>query len=564
MQRMKITYRLLAGYLAVLLMLLVLAAFSILKVDVIASALGTVNDVNSVKQRYAINFRGSVHNRAILLRDVVLLSDPKDIDQALADIRQQLGNYQVSARAMDQMFDRNVQITDDERQILASIKRIEAKTMPVAGTVVSLRLAGKQGEAHDLLMSEARPDFIEWLRVINQFIDLEEAKNHVVGRQAQVQAQDFRLFMLPLCGAAMLMGVGIMLWSARSLRPLRDLTVTMNRLSHRDLAVPVVGTERHDEIGAMAKAVQIFKDGMIKADASAATQEAEACDKERRAQRLEALIGGFERTIGQTVGLLSAASSEMEATAQAMSSTATETNQQAGTVASAADVANAGVQTVAAAAEQLSSSIGEINRQVSQSAKISGQAVVDAQNAGQVMDTLANGAQKIGEIVNLINNIASQTNLLALNATIEAARAGDAGKGFAVVASEVKSLAQQTARATDEIAGQIGQVQSATREAVEAIRGIIVVIEQVGTISTGIAAAVEEQGAATAEIARHVQQTSASTRTVTSNIVKVSQAANDTGEAAGQVLSAAQGLSRQAEELSREVDSFIGGVRTAR
>ena len=564
MKRMRISTRLSIGYLAILLMLLILAAFSIMKVHSIASALGTVNDVNSVKQRYAINFRGSVHNRAILLRDVVLLSDRSAVDQALRDIKQQLDNYNTSAAAMDDMFRRNVAITNDERQILGSIKRIEAKTMPVAGSVVSLALAGRHDEAHALLMKEARPDFIEWLRVINQFIDLEEAKNHVVGRRAQTQAQDFRLSMLLLCGIVILLGAGIMVWSIRSLRPLRTLTDTMNRLSHRDLGTPVVGTDRHDEIGAMAQAVQIFKDGMIEADASAASRDAEHEEKEQRARRLEALTSAFERTIGQMVNLLAAASTEMEATAQAMSSTATETNQQAGTVASAADLASAGVQPVAAAAEQLSSSISEINQQVNQSAKVSGQAVIDAQNAGLMMDTLANGAQKIGEIVNLITTIASQTNLLALNATIEAARAGDAGKGFAVVASEVKSLAQQTARATDEIASQIGQVQTATREAVEAIRGIIVVIQQVGTISTSIAAAVEEQGAATAEIARNVQQTSASTKTVTANIVKVSQAANDTGSAAGQVLSAAQDLSRQAEGLSREVGSFIDGVRTAR
>ncbi len=564
MRRTTITTRLAAGYLAILLMLLILAAFSMVKVGSIASALGTVNDVNSVKQRYAINFRGSVHNRAILLRDVVLLSARPDIDQALGDIRGQAENYRKSADAMDAMFARNVAVTDDERQILGSIKRIEERTMPVAASVVSLRLAGKVDEAHRLLMDEARPDFIEWLRVINQFIDLEENKNHVVGQQAQRQAQDFRLSMLLLCGAAVLIGAGITVWSIRSLRPLRGLTLTMNRLSRRELDAAVASLDRHDEIGAMARAVQIFKDGMMEADASLANREVEGREKERRAQAVEGLLDGFERTIGQMVGLLSAASTEMEATAQAMSATAGETNQQAGTVASAADVASAGAQTVAAAAEQLASSINEINRQVSQSAQVSGQAVIDAQGAGRVMDTLAGGAQKIGEIVSLINNIASQTNLLALNATIEAARAGDAGRGFAVVASEVKSLAQQTARATDEIAAQIAQVQQATGGAVDAIREIGGLIEQVGAITTSIAAAVEQQGAATAEIARNVQQTSASTRTVTSNIVKVSQAANDTGEAAGQVLSAAQDLSRQAEELSREVGSFIGGVRTVR
>ena len=378
MRRMTITTRLAAGYLAVPLMLLILAAFSMVKVGSIASALGTVNDVNSVKQRYAINFRGSVHNRAILLRDVVLLSSRADIDQALGDIETQAGNYTRSAEAMDAMFVRNVAVTDDERQILGSIKRIEARTMPAAASVVSLRLAGRMDEAHRLLMDEARPDFIEWLRVINQLIDLEEAKNHVVGRQAQMQAQDFRLSMLLLCGTAIAIGAGIAAWSIRSLRPLRGLTSTMNRLSRRELDAEVAGLDRHDEIGAMARAVQIFKNGMIGADASLAGREAEQRDKERRAQAVEGLLNGFERTIGQMVQLLSAASTEMEATAQAMSATAGETNQQAGTVASAADVASAGVQTVAAAAEQLASSINEINRQVSQSARVSGQAVTDA------------------------------------------------------------------------------------------------------------------------------------------------------------------------------------------
>ena len=221
------------------------------------------------------------------------------------------------------------------------------------------------------------------------------------------------------------------------------------------------------------------------------------------------------------------------------------------------------MQTAAAAAEQLTASIGEISRQVAHSSHIAGKAVAEARRTDTIVQALAEGAQKIGDVVQLITGIAAQTNLLALNATIEAARAGDAGKGFAVVASEVKNLASQTARATEEIDVQISHIQSATTEAVQAIRMISATIEDVSFISTTIASAVEQQGAATAEIARNVQQTAASTEHVTSNIASVSQAANDTGAAAGQVLGSASELSAQAKMLTESVVRFIGTVRAA-
>ncbi len=564
MKNATISTRLWFGFLTILLMLLLLSGFSIMKVNAIASALHAVNDVNSVKQRYAINFRGSMHNRAILLRDVVLVSDKDDLRRTLDDIQKQQDDYQASAVAMDDMFAKGIAVTDDERAVLASIKHNEAVTMPVAARVVSLKLAGRQDEAHQLLMTEARPDYIVWLRSINQFIDLEEAKNHKVGRKAQTDAQDFALSMVLLCGVAILVGCGMMAWAMRSMRPLRVLTDTMKRLSNRDLGAEVVGTDRRDEIGAMAQAVQIFKNGIIEADALATAQDADRRDKEERARRLDALMMAFETTIGQTVGLLSESSAEMETTAQVMSSTATNAKEQAGHVALAADTASAGAETVASAAEELSSSVGEINRQVTQSARVSSGAVAEARRTDTVVQALSAGARKIGEVVSLIADIASQTNLLALNATIEAARAGEAGRGFAVVASEVKNLAGQTARATEEIAAQINAVQSATTDAVEAIRGITTVIEEVGTIATAISAAVEEQGAATSEITRNVQRTATSTQTMTTSIGMVRQAANDTGDAASQVLGAAKGLSRQAEGLSREVQDFIAGVRGVR
>ncbi len=346
-------------------------------------------------------------------------------------------------------------------------------------------------------------------------------------------------------------------------RPVAGMTAAMRRLSKHDLDTVVPGVGRGDEIGAMAGAVQVFKDNMVEGDRLVAERAAEQQARQQRSARLEGLVGDFERQISGTVTILASAATEMEATARSMTGSAAETDQQAAAVTRAAEESGMGVQTVASASEQLASSITEINRQVTASATLTDKLVVSVRRTDDTVQALAESAGRIGHVVALINGIASQTNLLALNATIEAARAGDAGKGFAVVASEVKSLAQQTARATDEIGGQIAQVQQATTDAVDAIRQISGMIVEVGAITTSIAAAVEEQGAATAEIARNVQQTAASTQTVTSNIAGVSRAANDTGAAASQVLGAAGDLSRQAESLSLEVNSFIAKVRVS-
>ena len=345
--------------------------------------------------------------------------------------------------------------------------------------------------------------------------------------------------------------------------PIKALTAIMGRLANQDLAAEVPMQGRTDEVGQMACAVQVFKEGLIANREMVAMQEADRLLKERRAQTLEAVVRGFEDRIGGLAGLLAAGSTELEATAQSMTNTASQSNLQASTVAAAAEQASAGVQTVAAAAEELAASIGEISRQVAQSARVTGRAVEDTRRTDAIVQALAAGAEKIGNVVGLITSIAGQTNLLALNATIEAARAGDAGKGFAVVASEVKSLAQQTTRATEEIGQQITQIQQATREAVSAIGGINSTIQEVSEIATTIASAVEQQGAATAEIARNVQQTAQATQEVTTNIGGVSQAANETGAAASELLGAAVDLSRQAERLTSEVSGFVEEVRAA-
>jgi methyl-accepting chemotaxis protein len=253
----------------------------------------------------------------------------------------------------------------------------------------------------------------------------------------------------------------------------------------------------------------------------------------------------------------------MQHSAEAMSGTAEETTRQATAVAAASEEASTNVQTVASATEELSTSVQEISRQVGQSTSIAGKAVDEANRTDHTVSGLAEGAQKIGEVVELIRSIASQTNLLALNATIEAARAGDAGKGFAVVASEVKNLANQTAKATEDITEQIASIQAATSEAVTAIKGIGATINEINTISGSISAAVQQQGAATQEIARNVQQAAAGTQEVSSNISGVTEAARSTGKVAQDVLGAAKALTDQSENFRRRVDGFLEKIRAA-
>ena len=338
----------------------------------------------------------------------------------------------------------------------------------------------------------------------------------------------------------------------------------MQHIADGALDEAVEETGRGDEIGRMAETLEVLRQTAI----TARTLEAEQVATKQRGEqeKRQALIGladRFDASVGSLVGLMASGSTELEKTAQSMTSTATHTNQRAVAVSSAATEASTRVQTVAAAAEELSSSIIEISRQVAQSAEITNRAVETARQTDTTVRALADGAKQIEHVAELISSIAAQTNLLALNATIEAARAGEAGRGFAVVASEVKTLASQTAEATKEIGERITHIQGATREAVEAIQTITATIEEVSVIATTIGSAIEEQGAATAEIARNVTQTAQATRDVTTNIGGVSTAANETGGAAGRVLHAASDLSKQAEQLSSEVNTFLAGVRAA-
>jgi methyl-accepting chemotaxis protein len=346
--------------------------------------------------------------------------------------------------------------------------------------------------------------------------------------------------------------------------PVVRMCEAMRALANGDRTVEIPGVGRKDEIGQMADTVAVFRDSMVEAERLREDNErhkAEA-EAERKAGMIR-LADTFEAGIKGVVNSVASQATEMQSAALAMTHTAETATQQATAVAASVEQASANVQTVATAAEELSASVLEIGRQVEQSSNIADHAVVEADRTNTTVEGLSRTAQRIGEVVQLIETIAGQTNLLALNATIEAARAGDAGKGFAVVASEVKSLASQTAKATEEIRAQISEIQGATGQTVEAIRSIGTTIRQMSEIATTIASAVEEQGAATREIASNVHQAAQGTGDIASNIEGVSHAAGETGAAASQVLSSAGELARQSETLRRDVDDFLANVRAA-
>jgi methyl-accepting chemotaxis protein len=385
------------------------------------------------------------------------------------------------------------------------------------------------------------------------------------GLKAQKSIASASSFTMILSASAFLIGL-ILAWViGRGIStPVIGMTAAMQKLAGGDKSVEIPAQGRRDEIGQMAGAVEIFKHNMIEAERLRVEQEqAKARTEAEKVAAMNKMADEFEASVKGIVQTVSSAATELQSTSTSMSSTAEETQKQSTAVAAASEQASTNVQTVASAAEELSSSIAEISRQVSDSARIAGQAVHDAEHTNAQVQALAEAAQKIGDVVKLINDIAGQTNLLALNATIEAARAGEAGKGFAVVASEVKSLATQTAKATEDIAAQINAIQAATGSAVQAIGGIGQTIGRINEIATTIASAVEEQGAATKEIARNVQQASAGTNEVSANIANVTQAATETGAAASQVLSSAGELAKQSENLSYQVDAFIAKIRAA-
>lgn len=547
----------------VTLLILVTAGIIVLAksgLDTLDASTGRIIDVHAARRALALDAKGMVNEATIQEKNIIIQTNAETMARS-----ERL--YQAAKQEALKDLDALIALADtpERRASNEGLKRTVVEFFAIMDRSVAHALKNENEAASRVSNGEGREARIKVREALDERIEA-NGKALAEAKQAAHDLADRTSFILIAASSiGLLLAVGMLGGIALfgMARPLTAITAAMERLARGDLDVAVQGTQRRDEVGLLARSLQVFKDNAIEARRVAAAQEIENSAKMRRAQVLDQLTKQFETKVSALTQGLTSAATEMEATAQSMTATANQTNNQSMTVASAAAQTSSNVQTVAAATEELSISIQEITRQVSQSSKIASSAVEDARRTDQIVQALAVTAEKIGGVIALINNIAGQTNLLALNATIEAARAGEAGRGFAVVATEVKELAGQTTKATEEIGAQIAEVQSATREAVSAIQAIGQTIMGISEISTGIAAAMEEQGAATKEIARNVQEAARGTEQVTGNITDVKRGAGETGAAAAQVLGAAQELARHSSDLGREVNAFLSGVKAA-
>jgi methyl-accepting chemotaxis protein len=424
---------------------------------------------------------------------------------------------------------------------------------------------GEIESATKVYRDEMRPLRLEMQDIVGKVLAVTESQGHkaALASEAAYRSGRWTLSVVVLFGAVLGALCGAVLIGGVS-RPLGRATAAVETLARGDLGVEVDDNGRNDEVGALMKALRVFKANMLQtreleAEAVRAKTRAET---DRRARALK-LADDFDRSVNAVVAEVARAAAEFQDTARALSQSAVETASQAKVVSQASKSSSANIGSVASATEQLTYSVQEINSQVDESRHIANESAQQAERTDAQMRELGLAAEKIGDIVALISDIAGQTNMLALNATIEAARAGEAGRGFAVVAQEVKSLAEQTARATAEIAAQIGDIQSTSQRAADNISAIVRTTEEANRVAQSIAAAVSQQGEATAEIARNVQQASRGSLAVTENIGGVLSTAQNASAASTQMLASAQTLAQHSGHLRREVDAFLASVRAA-
>ncbi|GIE28234.1 methyl-accepting chemotaxis protein [Actinoplanes italicus] len=528
MKNLTIGMRLGAGFLVVVVAMVALVVTGVVQVNRINDKLTVINDQNAVKQRYAINFRGSVHDRAIALRDLVYATTDGDVAVEKKLIADLAAKYADSETKMNEIFADESLTSDQEKAALDGINEVQAKTNPLVDQVTTLREAGQKTQAVALLNAEAKPAFIEWLKVINVFIDLEESMNKGETGTARSIADNFRMLMILLLAAAVAVAVAIAWWVTRTItRPLGQAVDVLAAVEGGDLTKRL-DVHNDDEVGRMSRSMNTALESISSAMSS----------------------------IAAGTDTLAAASERMGRLSAQLADGAKESSMQADVVAASADEVSRNVHTVAAGSQQMGNSIREIATSANEAATVASRAVTAVQTTTASVSRLGESSREIGDVVKTITSIAEQTNLLALNATIEAARAGEMGKGFAVVAGEVKDLAQETARATEDIVRRVQTIQTDTAGAVSAISEVAEVIEQINSYQTTIASAVEEQNATTNEINRSVGEAASGSSTIAANIGTVASVARNTTELVNQSERAVGELGQVTGELRSLVARF--------
>jgi len=515
-------------------------------------------DVDVKRSLITMDMKAEVNNATVAALSSLLQTTGADLKMVQARYETSIGRVAKTLEAGAAMA------TDPARRAAAEDLRVKLEKYDSATrTAMSMILAGNREGAAHVFMNDARTARLAFGEAVEQRVEFNIKAMQTSKDEMQSLLGTITLELVLLASGMTVIGLLILYLIVSRLvtTPLSRLSLAVDRLTQGDTEITVTDHERGDELGHIARAVLVFRQNAIERKEIERSDRDRLATSEYRSKAVGELMSAFQNRAAAVLSEVEMAQTGLEQTARALAGTAEQSQERVTTVASATQQATSNVESVASAAEELSASIREIGRQVEQSSRLSSTAAEEAKETNTTVRGLAEASSRIGEVVNLINDIASQTNLLALNATIEAARAGEAGKGFAVVAGEVKHLANQTAKATEEIGTQIGAVQASTQQAVAAIGGIVTRIDEINTIAAAIAAAVEQQSAATAEIARNVQQAAQGTNEVASAISGVSMAATDTGTASTEVLDSTRTLAASSNTLRAELLTFLDEMR---
>ena len=557
-----VSKRLIVGFLCIVLLMAGLAGFSITQVGSINDAMIQVNDINIVKQRQAINFRGSVHDRAIALRDVVILSDKNDIEKELELIQKLADDYAIAHEKLTTLLS-EFESSDEEMRIFEAINEIESETVPQRNQVIEMKLSGNQYGSRDLLV-EMRDNYSEWLSTINQFIDYQEALNNEITDSTRSVASGHKYIMLGLFVVSLVISAVAASWSIVSVKPLTKLAYVTRKLADDDLNVEIPEPKGNDEVGQLIKSIRVFKENAYERKRLSEENEREQAAKKAQEEKevaLTRMADDFESSVKKMVNSVTDASGILSKRAHHVLDLISSNTDKTKGANEAAEATASIVQTVASAAEELSSSIKSVAFQITKTKDLVEKSNAKAKNIDSDAQELMLASDRVSEAMKMISSISSKINLLALNATIESARAGEAGKGFAVVAAEVKSLAGQTDSMVSEINNVVDDMRNASKTIINSLTEIGNDVSNISEATTSVASAVEQQSATTSDIAANIQTASQNTSLISQSLDDILSASKTALDASSQMKEQTDSLSETSSKLDEEVNGFLSRVK---